>query len=294
MALGNSVGSFGGSFADALQGAYSMKQRSRQLDLDEQELAARKADAANSKTLTSRSIDDAALAGTAAGATGGASSSSALVVADPDNTDLPDYARAFLNGISNGESGGAYNVRYSPTGSQTFDESTGQHPRIFENGPSGKSSAAGRYQFTASTWDDVAGKDTPFTRYNQDKYAWQLAQDRYKAATGRDLNSELANGNVSEDTFKALSSTWSALGKNQGAYLKTYNDSLSRYRQPVKDAGTPTSSSPDVRDALTSGQTDATKRISFADAGVSATTTSRSIDEAATNPADWIIGKIKG
>ena len=87
----------------------------------------------------------------------GTSTGRAVRVNDPVADDLPPHARAFLNAISARESGGAYNVRYSPEGGATYDVESGQHPRIFEKGPEGPSSAAGRYQFTATTWDDTGG-----------------------------------------------------------------------------------------------------------------------------------------
>jgi muramidase (phage lysozyme) len=68
---------------------------------------------------------------------------------------------AFLRLIREHESSqddAAYGMRYSPQGGATFDDFT-KHPRIFEPTRDGKkSSAAGAYQFTATTWDRIAAK----------------------------------------------------------------------------------------------------------------------------------------
>lgn len=164
---------------------------------------------------------------------GGGASPARLKVADPVNTNLPPYARAFLNAISVGESAGAYNIRYTPGGGATF-EMNDRHPRIFEKGPAGPSSAAGRYQFTATTWDDIAGRDTPFTAANQDQFAWELAKRDYRRKTGGDLDAELRAGNISDRTLAALGTTWAALEQpgQRGKYLATYHDSMKRYSAP--------------------------------------------------------------
>jgi muramidase (phage lysozyme) len=151
-----------------------------------------------------------------------------LAVADPVNSDLPPYARAFLNSISAGESGGAYNVRYSPNGAVQFDLN-GQHPRIFEKGPAGPSSAAGRYQFTATTWDALTGGNVPFTEANQDYWAWELAKQDYRKRTGGDLDAELKAGQISEKTYEALAPTWAAFNSDRAKWLGVYNDSYARY-----------------------------------------------------------------
>ena len=166
----------------------------------------------------------------------GTSTGRAVRVNDPVADDLPPHARAFLNAISARESGGAYNVRYSPEGGATYDVESGQHPRIFEKGPEGPSSAAGRYQFTATTWDDTGGGE--FSRYNQDHRAWQLAQDRYRAARGGSLDEALQNGGVNSSILTALAPTWAAFDSrsNHGDIIATYNDSYSRYGRPAPAA----------------------------------------------------------
>ena len=78
-------------------------------------------------------------------------------------------------------------------------ESFADHPRIFGTR---ESTAAGRYQFTKTTWDDVVKRynkknpDSPITDFspvNQDLAALFLASEDYKRRTGRDLQSDLAN-----------------------------------------------------------------------------------------------------
>lgn len=149
---------------------------------------------------------------------------------DPVATDIPNAGRAFLNTIAPNESNGVYNVRYTPEGGANFD-GYADHPRIYEDGPAGRSSAAGRYQFTAQTWDDMGGGD--FSPENQDVRAWQLAQDRYRSYTGGDLLAELEGGGVNEGMLRALEPTWAGFGGNLDSSIAAYNDSMSRYAAPV-------------------------------------------------------------
>lgn len=155
------------------------------------------------------------------------SSAEPFRASDPVNANLAPHQRAFLNAISAGESGGKYNIRYTPSGGATFDLAGG-HPRIFEPGPHGKSSAAGRYQFTWTTWKDIAGADTPFTPENQDTYAWQLASRDYKSKTGRDLDEVLRSEGLTNEIMATLTPTWQAFKGNRGRWASTYQDSLSR------------------------------------------------------------------
>jgi muramidase (phage lysozyme) len=154
-----------------------------------------------------------------------------MQASDPVNTTLTPQQRAFLNSISANESAGKYNVRYTPHGGELFDLSGG-HPRIYEPGPAGKSSAAGRYQFTWSTWKDIAGADTPFTPENQDKYAWALATRNYRTKTGRDLDADLMQGGMTKEIASVLTPTWQGLGVKYGKTAATYADSLARYLAP--------------------------------------------------------------
>jgi muramidase (phage lysozyme) len=161
------------------------------------------------------------------GATSGAAG--ALSVPDPATTSLPAHKKAFLNAISAPESGGAYNVRYTPKGGVAFEEN-GQHPGVFEPGPAGRSSAAGRYQFVKTTWDNLTG-GAPFTRENQDAAALQLAANVYQQKTGRDLDADLQKGGMTPQIASVLAPTWAGLGDNPGKAIAQYNASLARYQR---------------------------------------------------------------
>lgn len=153
---------------------------------------------------------------------GGTSSSAAAGGAI--NTDIPPYGRAFLDSIASQESGGAYDIR---NGGSTYDINQG-HPG-YTPGPGGTSSASGRYQFTYDTWVELNnGTNPPMTPENQDAAAWKLAQQRYHAYTGGDLNNELLTNGVSPELFNSLSPTWAAFGVpgNMDILLSTYNQSM--------------------------------------------------------------------
>lgn len=138
-------------------------------------------------------------------------------------TDLPPLAQKFLGTIAAKESGGKYNVRYGgASGPQTFD-SYADHPRQFSTITSGphagqKSSASGKYQFTAGTWDRAAKALglTDFTPASQDRAAWWLAQQDYKSNTGRDLTADLQTGETAR-VRAGLKGTWEAFAKMNDA-----------------------------------------------------------------------------
>lgn len=143
------------------------------------------------------------------------------------NTDIPPYGRAFLDSIASQESGGAYDIR---NGGSTYDINQG-HPG-YTPGPGGTSSASGRYQFTYDTWLELNnGTNPPMTPENQDAAAWKLAQQRYRAYTGNDLNNELLANGVSTELFNSLAPTWAAFGVlgNMNTLLATYNQSMNLY-----------------------------------------------------------------
>lgn len=135
-------------------------------------------------------------------------------------TTLAPEAKAFLTGVSGAESPG-YNVRY---GGSTFD-GYGDHPRTdvpIMTGPmkGQTSSAAGRYQFLGSTWDNVKAKYglPDFSPASQDLGAWQLARDTYQAKTGRDLAADMKSQDpqVRGGITNALAGVWPSLpGGNQ-------------------------------------------------------------------------------
>lgn len=233
-AVPTTVGGGIAEIGDALAGLVA-KKRSEKMDR-EGTAAAMKAAGGNSY------IQDLLLGNTGGGAeisgTGGANTLSGSAgrdslakpfkVSDPVAEDLAPHQKAFLNAISGGESGGAYNVRYTPRGPAYFNDLS-QHPGIMEPGPHGKTSASGRYQFTKTTWDGLGGGD--FSPANQDHRAWQLAQRDYGARTGRSLDADLQAGGLTPQIMQALTPTWQAFKGNRGRHAATYRDSLGRYSQ---------------------------------------------------------------
>lgn len=169
------------------------------------------------------------------GSRGGGSTAPYDVSSDPVAEGLAPQERAFLNAIAGGESGGRYNVRYTPRGGASF-ESYDQHPGIYEEGPHGRSSAAGRYQFVKSTWDGLGGG--AFTPERQDRAALELARRDYRARTGRDFDADLSSQGLTDDMIDALSPTWAALASNRDRHAATYRASLDRYRTPPAPAET--------------------------------------------------------
>lgn len=148
--------------------------------------------------------------------------------------DLSPVAKALLETIAGPESAGAYDVMY---GGGKFSDFT-DHPRVYNTIMSGpnkgqKSSAAGKYQFLGSTWDDVASRNglTDFSPESQDKAAWALATEEYKRDTGRDLESDLAAGDLSR-VAPSLRNQWTSLpggieqGINGSAFANAYASNL--------------------------------------------------------------------
>ena len=171
----------------------------------------------------------------------------------PVNTSIPPEGRALLATIAGPESGGAYNIRYSPSGGTTFS-GYADHPRIAETIPSGQpnagktSSAAGAYQMLGSTWDQEATKLglKDFSPANQDIAAWDLAQTTYQEKTGRNLLSDLKSNNpqIVAGVAGALKGQWASLpgGVQPGT---TTNKFVSQYQASLGQvAGTGTSGAP--------------------------------------------------
>lgn len=148
--------------------------------------------------------------------------------------ELSPVARALLETIAGPESRGDYNVIY---GGSQFDDYS-DHPRkpvTIMSGPNkgSTSSAAGKYQFLGSTWDDVAGRHgiSDFSPASQDQAAWALATEEYKRDTGRDLEADLAAGDLSR-VAPSLKNQWTSLpgGIEQGiggsAFANAYASNL--------------------------------------------------------------------
>jgi muramidase (phage lysozyme) len=147
-------------------------------------------------------------------------------IGDPAAEHLPPHVKAFLNATSAGESNGQYNVRYTPRGGARFDDMS-KHPGVYEPGPSGPSSAAGRYQFVKSTWDRLGGG--PMDPAHQDVQAWNLAQQDYKARTGRSLDTDLQEKGLTPEIQKTLAPTWSAFKGKNDVWQRVYERDLKKY-----------------------------------------------------------------
>lgn len=150
---------------------------------------------------------------------------------------LAPHRRALLNTISGPESGGDYNVIY---GGGQFDDFS-DHPRRavpITSGPNkGKtSSAAGKYQFLGSTWDQYRDKLglTDFSPGNQDVAAWELASDTFRDSTGGDLDKALQSGDpdVIANVGKVLNGVWTSLpggieqGTNTDRFLSAFQRNM--------------------------------------------------------------------
>lgn len=143
-----------------------------------------------------------------------------------DGTDIvspgqPEVMRGMANAVAGVESiNGRYDLSYQNANGDGFTITDfSDHPRrrvLITEGPhKGKySTAAGRYQFTASTWDiaaKLAGVND-FTPASQDKAFWAYAQHIYERQTGRELVRDLT---ADRDTVKqvraVLTPTWVGL-----------------------------------------------------------------------------------
>lgn len=153
---------------------------------------------------------------------------------EPSNTlasakEIPPEGRALLDAIAQNESGGRYDVIVGMGKEQGLTEEDkaanrdkgydkapatftdfSKHPGIRGmRTPRGFSTAAGRYQFTETTWNALKNKHsdlTDFSPENQDKAAWYLIQERYKG----DVLKDLQEGKVA-DVGRQLNQTWTSL-----------------------------------------------------------------------------------
>jgi muramidase (phage lysozyme) len=221
MSFGNEIK----DFVKAYMAAQASKSKDRYYDYLEK-IAKQKAEAAALPAQVIEGGQKGYEARKALPSVGGVKEGRSVAVGDPVADDLQPHQKAFLNAVAAPESGGRYDIRYDGGAGSTF---TGdQHPNVqvpLANGD--YSTAAGRYQFTKSTWDDTGGgKFDPAT---QDRRAWELAQDRYGAVTGRPLDSDLRTQGLTPDIMKALAPTWQGFAAKPGDAAATYQDSLQRY-----------------------------------------------------------------
>ncbi|MCX5495366.1 phage tail tape measure protein [Kaistia dalseonensis] len=148
--------------------------------------------------------------------------------------------RALLDTIGATESPG-YDVMYGGGKFTDFSDHPRQ-PKVITSGPNAgrTSTAAGRYQFLASTWDQIKNETglPDFSPESQDKAAWYLAQKQYKKMTGRDLETDLKSGDkdVIANAGRVLSGTWTSLpggieqGQGEGTMIGNFNAALERER----------------------------------------------------------------
>jgi muramidase (phage lysozyme) len=176
-----------------------------------------------------------------------------MIMPDPVSGNLDITQKALLNAIAAPESAGAYNIRYTPKGGATF-AGFDAHPGVFEPGPAGPSSAAGRYQFTKTTWDRMGGG--AFTPENQDQRALALASQDYKSRTGRELMADIQANGFTPQIAQALGPTWRGLVDNPQKAMAAFQATMQRGQQaPVQTAQTGTTpdgmpTSPVASDAL--------------------------------------------
>lgn len=184
----------------------------------------------------------------ASAASSGASSPSADSHGDQIAwTDAAPYQKALLNTIAGPESGGRYDVIYGGGKFSDFSHHPNQAVRI-QTGPNAgrTSSAAGKYQFLGSTYEDQAKKLglTDFSPASQDKAAWNLAAETYKAKTGQDLATVLQSGdeNAIAGVGKVLNPIWTSLpggieqGTNTNRFVATYQRALDNGASPAQAA----------------------------------------------------------
>ena len=134
------------------------------------------------------------------------------------SADISPRARALLEAIAGPESGGEYNVRYGGAGGKKYFTDFSHHPAVFETRPDGrKSSAAGKYQITYTTWLEVqkALHLPDFSPASQDRAAIWIAERDYRARNpdGPTFQEALASDDpaVLLRLKKSLEKTWEGL-----------------------------------------------------------------------------------
>jgi muramidase (phage lysozyme) len=124
---------------------------------------------------------------------------------------LPGYARGALNAIASVESPDYATIN----GGGKFTDFS-DHPRVRVYLPNGDfSTAAGRYQIIAPTWDTAkrALGLQGFDAVSQDRAAWWTAKNDYRAATGRSLDAVLSGNDPAAivEAKHILEPTWTGL-----------------------------------------------------------------------------------
>lgn len=151
------------------------------------------------------------------------------------DTDLPVEAKALLDTLARYESK-AYDIivgegKYGAPAKLT---DFSKHPNVIGmRTTKGPSTAAGRYQFTYSTWTGLQkkypGQFKDFNPVTQDRAAWRYAQDVFKERTGQDLTQALKAGNI-KTVQKTLRNIWIGFGLDPDV-AGTYAKSIGRYQK---------------------------------------------------------------
>lgn len=145
---------------------------------------------------------------------------------------------ALLDAIADKESTG-YDVIVGPNGFR-FDDFSDHPRRVGVVTPLGPSTAAGMYQFTASTWDEVNQvlRLPDFGPDSQRTAALYYAQTRYKDLTGgRDIYEDISAGRL-ERIQQVLggsggATVWQGL-QGDTEFANRYKSHLKRYQDQVK------------------------------------------------------------
>jgi muramidase (phage lysozyme) len=178
------------------------------------------------------------------------------------NKDIPPEGRAFLDALAGPESGGRYDRivgdgKYG--GRATFDDFS-KHPEeagvgLKKNGKwthindpemADWSTAAGKYQFTASQWEEEKRKHgyTDFSPETQDLAAWNLAKERYTKNTGGDLEEALKSKDFKSIT-QGLKGTWTSLeGGKEASPQGSAEATQQRFEKFLQNQSTPAKTIP--------------------------------------------------
>lgn len=182
------------------------------------------------------------------------------------DTNLPVHQRAFLDTLAMGNATSGGNYWESPdyntiVGGKKFTDMS-KHPEIFGTPDS---TAAGRYQFTKTTWKDVVRRynrenpDNPITDFsakNQDRAAYFLAQKDYARRTGgRDLDADLKAGNTEHIRSglggSGMDTTWQILQKKSVTEIDSaYRANLARNQEYATQPGQLSNKSKSTFDTL--------------------------------------------
>lgn len=138
-----------------------------------------------------------------------------------DNANLQAFLRVIRAGESS-QSPDAYHMRYGGV----FVESLVDHPRVYVDTPWGKTSAAGAYQFLASTWDRCAKALglVNFAPDSQDLAAAYLIQ-------GRGALDDVLQGRITDAIAKCCREWASLPGSPYGQPTRTLAQALETYKQ---------------------------------------------------------------